>query len=112
MEDKANQIAELARLLGLQRAYAMADRADGLLGAGDPEAAGRLYREAAERAPESDELLFWSGLALAQNGDVEAGATVVARAAAIHDGWRVLLGRLSPEFAPAGADVRRALGWD
>ena len=112
VEDHTDPIVELARLLELHRAYAMADRADGLMGAGEPEAAGRLYREAAAAAPESDELLFWSGLALAHNGDVEAGAAVVARAAGVHGGWRDLLARLSPEFAPAGADVRRALGWD
>ena len=112
VEDHSDPLDELERLLGLHRAYGLADEADELMGAGRLDEAGPLYSRAAELAPESDELLFWSGLAHAQAGDVERGAEIVARAAAKHDGWRVLLARLSPEFAPAGADVRRALGWD
>ncbi|HEX8101270.1 MAG TPA: DUF1028 domain-containing protein [Solirubrobacteraceae bacterium] len=112
VEDHADPLAELARLLDLHRAYGLADTADELMGAGRLDEAGPLYARAAELAPESDELLFWSGLAAAQAGDVEGGAAIVARAAAKHDGWRVLLARLSPEFAPAGADVRRVLGWE
>ena len=73
------------------------------------EEAGALYRRAAELAPESDELLFWAGLALGQAGDVEAGADAVRRAAEMQPNWLVLLERLSPDFAPAGAAVRRAL---
>ena len=111
VEDHPDPIAELDRLLALQRAYGLAGEADTLMGEGRAQEAGGLYRRAAELAPASDELLFWSGLAIAHTGDLEAGAKVVAAAAGIHPGWRVLLERLSPEFAPAGAEVRRALGW-
>jgi hypothetical protein len=104
-------VGELDRLLALGRAYALAGEADELLGEGKAEEAGALYRRAAELAPDSDELLFWSGLSIAHTGDLHAGAKVVAAANEIHPGWRVLLERLSPEFAPAGAEVRRALGW-
>jgi hypothetical protein len=34
----------------------------------------------------------------------------VRRAIEAHAGWGVLLDRLTHDFAPAGADVRRALG--
>jgi uncharacterized Ntn-hydrolase superfamily protein len=112
VDDHADPLGELARLLELQRAYEVAGRADELMGAGDALEAGRLYARAAELAPGSDELAFWAGLALAQNGHLDAGAAAVRRAAAVHPGWRTLLERLSPEFAPAGAQVRRALGWD
>jgi hypothetical protein len=64
---------------------------------------------ASELAPESDELLFWAGLAIAQSGDIGRGADAVRRAAAVHPGWLTLLDRLSPEFAPAGQAVRDAL---
>jgi hypothetical protein len=60
--------------------------------------------------PESHELIFWAGLSLAQIGRLEEGVDAVRRAAAVHPGWLVLLDRLTPDFAPAGADVRRALG--
>ena len=94
---------------GLKRAYDLAGEADELMGEGRAgEAAGRYVR-ASELAPESDELLFWAGLAIAQNGDVPAGADAVRRAASVHPGWLMLLERLSPEFAPAGEAVRREL---
>jgi uncharacterized Ntn-hydrolase superfamily protein len=111
VEDHADPLGELARLLGLHRAYALATEADELMGEGRSAEAGDRYREAARLAPDSDELLFWSGLAAAQAGDLDGGAAQVARAAEVHAGWRTLLERLSPEFAPAGAEVGRKLGW-
>jgi uncharacterized Ntn-hydrolase superfamily protein len=109
VEDHRDPIEEIARLLGLQRAYELAGRADELMAADDPVEAGALYRRAAELAPGSDELLFWAGLALAHAGDLEAGVDAVRRAIAVHPGWATLLERLSPDFAPAGERVRQAL---
>jgi uncharacterized Ntn-hydrolase superfamily protein len=110
IEDHGDPIDELERLLGLQRAYALAGDADELLGAGDAEAAGRLYKRASELAPDSDELLFWAGLSMAAVGDLDGGVTAIRQAAAVHPGWLDLLDRLTDEFAPAGAQVRAALG--
>jgi uncharacterized Ntn-hydrolase superfamily protein len=110
VEDHQEPLAELRRLLVLHRAYEMAGRADELLASERPAEAGPLYREAAQLAPESDELLFWSGLALAHTGDLDTGVDAVRRAIEKHSGWGVLLDRLSPTFAPAGDEVRQALG--
>ena len=107
VEDHADPLAELRRLLVLHRAYEMAGR--GRRAAGRRAAAprpGALYRRAAELAPESDELLFWSGLALAHTGDLDTGVDAVRRAIDNHAGWGMLLDRLSPTFAPAGEEVR------
>jgi uncharacterized Ntn-hydrolase superfamily protein len=109
VDDHADPVGELRRLLALQRAYDLAAAADELMGAGRHDEAVANYLRASELAPQSDELLFWAGLALAQRGDVAAGADAVRRAAAVHPGWITLLDRLSPEFAPAGEAVRRAL---
>jgi uncharacterized Ntn-hydrolase superfamily protein len=111
VEDSTEPLAELSRLLDLHRAYALATEADELMGAGRAAEAGARYQEAARLAPGSDELLFWAGLAGAHAGDLDAGAEQVARAAEIHPGWRTLLERLSPEFAPAGEAVRQQLKW-
>ncbi len=109
VEDHADPVAELRRLLTLQRAYGLATEADELMGEGRYDEAAPLYLRAAELAPQSDELLFWAGLGIAQKGDLEAGTDAVRRAIEQHPGWATLLERLSPEFAPAGEAVRRAL---
>jgi tetratricopeptide (TPR) repeat protein len=109
VEDHGAPLEELRRLITLQRAYDLAGAGDELLAAGRTEDAGRLYQRAAELAPNSDELLFWSGLAIAQAGDLEGGVAAVRRAAEENPNWLVLLERLSPEFAPAGEAVRAAL---
>jgi uncharacterized Ntn-hydrolase superfamily protein len=110
VEDHADPIGELRRLLGVQRAYELAGQADELMGERRTDEAAGLYVRASELAPQSDELLFWAGLALAQTGDLAGGTDAVRRAAAVHPGWLTLLERLSPDFAPAGAAVREALG--
>ena len=110
VEDHRDPLAELDRLLALQRAYELAGAADELMAAERADEAGELYRRAAELAPDSDELLFWAGLAVAHAGDLEHGVDSVRRAAELQPNWLVLLDRLSPDFAPAGAAVRRELG--
>ena len=110
VEDHRDPLRELRRLVGLQRAYELAGRADELMAGEHAEEAGALYRRAAELAPESDELLFWAGLAIAHAGDLPAGADAVRRAIEVHAGWATLLDRLPHAFAPARDDVRRALG--
>jgi uncharacterized Ntn-hydrolase superfamily protein len=109
VEDHPDPLAELRRLLGLQRAYELAGEGDELLAAARPEEAGDRYRAAQALAPDSHELLFWAGLAMAQAGDLDGGVDAVRRAAEEHPNWLLLLERLSPDFAPAGAQVLRAL---
>jgi uncharacterized Ntn-hydrolase superfamily protein len=109
VEDHRDPLAELRRLLGLQRAYELAGEGDELLAAGRPEEAGERYKAAQALAPGSDELLFWAGLAMAQAGDLDGGVDAVRRAAEVHPNWLLLLERLSPDFAPAGARVLSAL---
>jgi hypothetical protein len=58
---------------------------------------------------DSDELRFWSGLAHAQAGDLDAGVAEVRSAAEANPNRLVLLQRLSPEFAPAAEAVRQQI---
>jgi uncharacterized Ntn-hydrolase superfamily protein len=109
VEDHDAPLDELERLLTLQRAYDLAGAADELLAAGRTHDAGALYRRAAQLAPESDELLFWAGLAIAQAGEVDQGVAAVRKAAEENPNWLVLLDRLSPAFAPAGDAVRQQM---
>jgi uncharacterized Ntn-hydrolase superfamily protein len=109
VEDHQDPVPELRRLVGLARAYELAGQADELMASDRAGEAGPLYERAAAFAPDSHELLFWAGLAQAHAGDLERGMTAVRRAIEIHPGWRTLLDRLSPDFAPAGERVRREL---
>jgi uncharacterized Ntn-hydrolase superfamily protein len=109
VEDHQDPVPELRRLVGLARAYELAGQADELMASDRAGEAGPLYERAATFAPDSHELLFWAGLAQAHAGDLERGMIAVRRAIEIHPGWRTLLDRLSPDFAPAGERVRREL---
>ena len=102
---------ELRRLLAPRTAPTSSPgEADELIAAGRHDEAGELYARAAELAPESDELLFWAGLALAQSGDLDARRR---RRPARRDGapgLADLLDRLAPGASrPAGRSVRREL---
>ena len=110
VDDHADPVGELRRLLNLQRAYELGGEADELAGAGRAAEAAELYRRAAELAPASTELQFWGGLAIAQLGDLDEGTEAVRRAGEAAPGLLTLLDRLTPELAPAAEAVRRALG--
>jgi uncharacterized Ntn-hydrolase superfamily protein len=110
VEDALDPLAELRRLLDLDDAYQLADRADALAGEGRHQEAAELYLRAAEAAPANVELSFWAGLGIAAGGDLERGAERVRAALEAYDGWRHLLARLDPEIAPAADAVRGALG--
>src|ERR671923_315241 len=110
VDDHPEPLDELARLLDLSEAYALAAEGDELAGAGRHDQAAERYRRAAALAPDSDELLFWAGLALAQHGDLGGALERLRRAMEIHPGWRELLARLDPEIAPGAEPAREALG--
>ena len=77
-----------AALLALQRAYELAGAADELMAADQRGRGGRAATAAPPSwRPDSDELLFWAGLALAHAGDLDAGVDAVRRAVAVHAGW-------------------------
>jgi uncharacterized Ntn-hydrolase superfamily protein len=109
VEDHADPVAELSRLLVLRRAYEAASEGDELMAEGRIAEAAPLYERAASLAPGNHELLFWAGLAAFQSGDEAGGLAQVRRAIEIQPTWRELLARLGPEHAPAAAAVRQAL---
>jgi uncharacterized Ntn-hydrolase superfamily protein len=108
VEDHADPLGELTRLLRLARAYEMAGEADELAAEGAHERATELYLGAAELAPEADELTFWAGLGVAAQ-DLSGGVELVRRAAAVKPAWLTLLERLPDDLAPTAAAVNSAL---
>jgi len=108
VEDHADPLGELRRLVRLARAYEMAGEGDELAAEGAHAQATELYLAAAQLAPESDELTFWAGLGVAGQ-DLDAGLELIRRAAAVTPAWLTLLDRLSQELAPTAQAVRDAL---
>jgi uncharacterized Ntn-hydrolase superfamily protein len=108
VEDHDAPLVELRRLLRFARAYEMAGEADELSAEGLHERATTLYVQAAELAPEADELTFWAGLGVAAQDPAE-GVELIRRAVAAKPSWLTLLERLSDELAPTAGIVREAL---
>jgi uncharacterized Ntn-hydrolase superfamily protein len=109
VEDHADPLVELARLLDLHDGYALASRADELVGQGRYQEASDRYRQAALLGPDNEELLFWSGLSLVRMGDEEEGLARLRRVIAANPGWEDLLLRID-HIAPGVDKVRRRLG--
>jgi uncharacterized Ntn-hydrolase superfamily protein len=109
VDDHPTPLAELRRLHSLNRAYDLVARAEDLTAEGKHDEAALLYVQGAEYAPDSDELLFWSGLGAAQAGDLDLGVERVHSAARLNPRWLELLDRLEPVVAPSAAAVREAL---
>jgi uncharacterized Ntn-hydrolase superfamily protein len=109
VEDHPDPLRELARLVRLHDAYAIAGAGDDCVAAGRHDEAARLYMRASELVPESDELQFWAGLGAAQAGDMRAAVAHVQAAIDVQPGWRELLARLTPEVAPAARAVLERL---
>jgi uncharacterized Ntn-hydrolase superfamily protein len=105
IEDHADPLAELRRLVRLSEAYAEAGEGDRLVGEGRHREAAARYIRAAELVPDNHELMFWAGLGTALAGDVDGGAERVAAAIALEPGWGELLPRLTPDTAPSAAAV-------
>jgi uncharacterized Ntn-hydrolase superfamily protein len=107
VEDAAEPLLELRRLLRIKRAYTADSEADRFDEAGDPAGAVAKRREAFELAPEIVELRFWAGLAMATSGDVDGGCALIGEAVRQDSRWLetirrlVTVDRLSAEQATA-----------
>ena len=97
VEDHPEPVAELRRLVRMQRAYLKLNAGDEALAAGDLPGALTLYREATSIVPDAatnGEAAFWVGIALAGAGDPEGAAQWLARAYRQDERWARLVPRL------------------
>jgi uncharacterized Ntn-hydrolase superfamily protein len=109
VEDHPQPLPELRRLVRLNEAYTLADRADDLVNERRHDEAAVLFQRASELAPDNHELLFWAGLGAVQAGDVETGLERVRAAIELQPNWRELLERLPAAVAPSAAVVLHRL---
>jgi uncharacterized Ntn-hydrolase superfamily protein len=94
VEDSAEPLVELRRLIRVRRAYSADAEADQLDEAGDAGAAAAKRREAFELAPEMVELRFWAGVAMVTSGDLDGGCALVGEAVRGDARWLETLRRL------------------
>ena len=94
VEDAPDPNAELRRLLRVKRAYMALQ--DGERGAneGDIATAASKLQEALSLAPEMEEIAFWGGLGMAQQGMLDAGCELMMRAVQKDRRWIETLNRL------------------
>ena len=94
IDDHPDPVAEMKRLLQLQRAYAHMNAGDLAMEKNDVEGAVREYGAAEALAPGNAEMLFWHAVTLAGAGKVEAAKPILARVYGMDANWRTLVERL------------------
>ena len=94
VEDAPDPLAELRRLLRVKRAYMAVASSDRLEEQKDMAGAMAKMQEAIKLAPEMVEIQFWSGLTIAQAGQLDGGCALMAVAVAKDKRWIETLHRL------------------
>lgn len=94
VEDHADPLLEMRRLLTLARAYNLMNEGDGYMADGDVEAAVAAYSAAEAIAPDSHEMIFWHAATLAGAGRVDESLPLFEKAFAMWPQWRELVTRL------------------
>ena len=95
VEDSTQPLAELRRLVTLQRANNLANEGDRYLEKKDAAAALKAYAAAEALAPDFAEMAFWHGVALANTGKVDDSLPVFAKAYRMYPKFRELPPRLA-----------------
>ena len=94
VEDHAQPLGELRRLVGVQRAYNHMGAGDDCVAVKDWACAEREYGAAQAMQRDNAEMAFWHAVALASNGRLEAARPLFARAFKADPRWRELARRL------------------
>lgn len=96
VEDHAEPIEELARLLDVHRAYDSMNRGDVAIEHGDMVLAGQEYARAASLLPGNPEVLFWQAVTLATAGHVAESIPIFQTVFGQGEEWVEVLRRLQP----------------
>ena len=94
VEDHAQPVEELARLLLIQRAYEHMNRGDEAIEAGDDEGALQAYQTAEGICPGNLEMQYWHAIALANVGRVADALPIFGTVFCEDANWRTLTERL------------------
>jgi len=94
VEDHPTPIAELSRLVQVQKAYRLMNTGDDLLGKGQVVEAMEVYRSATSMLPGMVELPFWQAVTLADLGRLDEALPIFERIFKSEPAWAELLQRL------------------
>ncbi len=94
VDDSADPLKELRRLLNLQRAYNHMNAGDLAVEHKDNERALREYSAAARLVPDNMEMVYWHAIALVNMGRVEDALPLFRRVFAADKNWATLTPRL------------------
>jgi tetratricopeptide (TPR) repeat protein len=94
VEDHPEPLAELRRLLTINRAYNLMNEGDEHVANGDFERALASYGTAQSIVPDNHEMVFWTAVTLAGTGEVEKALPLFGKAFAMWPLWRELVPRL------------------
>jgi uncharacterized Ntn-hydrolase superfamily protein len=96
VEDHAQPVQELKRLVRLQRAYLHMNAGDAAMEHNDFAEAGRQYAAAQKLAPQIVEIPFWHAVTLAASGRVDEAVPIFRNVFAREPVWADLVPRLVP----------------
>ncbi len=105
VDDAPDPLAELRRLLSLQRGYEHMDVAEQRQIAGDINGSLEEYQRARTLLAGNDEATFWAAVLMADAGRVEEARRLLAGIASREPGWRDLLLRLPAAGLLANRDA-------
>ena len=95
VDDSAEPLRELRRLVALQRAYNHMNAGDLAVEQKDNDRALTEYRAAAELAPGNAEMIYWHAVALVTMGRVEESLPLFRRVFTMDKHWATLTPRLA-----------------
>lgn len=95
IDDHAEPIAELRRLVRLQRAYNLMNEGDLAVERRDHEGALRAYAAAEALVPGNAEMIYWHAVALVAMEKVDEALPLFARVFALDPNWKTLTPRLA-----------------
>lgn len=94
VEDSADPVAELRRLVGLKRAYDKMNAGDEAFAKQDVEGALQLYGAAEKMVPDNLEMVFWHAVTLCNAGRVDEALPLFKKVFAAEPNWATLVERL------------------
>ena len=94
VEDHAQPLLEIRRLLNVARAYRLMNEGDEHMTDGETEKAIAAYSGAEALVPDSHEMIFWHAATLAAGGRVDESLPLFSKAFVMWPLWRELVQRL------------------